>query len=338
LENINHPEIWEKYFEHNENKINIYCHPKYPDKVSIPWLKKNIIPGLVETEWGLITDAYYQLLNTAFKDKSNMKFITISESCIPLRCFDDLYSEIIENTENENISYIKLWNKITNYDLDVRIKTQNNYENYNFIKHYARFCLSRQHTELLLTKKKDFISFFNKMHVGDEFFLSLLYPLNNYKNREITFDNWDLVKKKVNSLKNKINRLWKLAEERKLKDLNKNSILVLSKKNKNKNKNKNKKNNNNSIKFNKFNKFNKNRLKKNICNENDLTKNELKKLALLKKEIEDLNKNPYTYNKISTEDIKEARRSNAFFWRKISKKCEIKKFYPELLKCFTSKK
>ena len=74
------------------------------------------------------------------------------------------------------------------------------------------------------------------MHVGDEFFLSLLYPIYNYKNREITFDNWDLIKKKDIILKNKINEIWIKAEKRIIKYLNK-KISIFSKKNNKNNKN-----------------------------------------------------------------------------------------------------
>ena len=154
IDNPNFPKIWNSYFRGHKDKYNIYIHPKFPDKLT--WNKKYIINNLKETKWGFITNAYYQLLDIAFKNKDNIKFITISESCIPLKCFDDLYNEIIENKENENISYIKLWNKITLYDYEERIKNQPNYKNYHFIKHYARFCLSRYHTELLLKKKKRF--------------------------------------------------------------------------------------------------------------------------------------------------------------------------------------
>ena len=75
IDNINHPIFWEKYFENYYDKISIYCHPKYPQKVTIPWQKKNIISRLVETGWGYIIDAYHSLLMEALKDKNNYKFV-----------------------------------------------------------------------------------------------------------------------------------------------------------------------------------------------------------------------------------------------------------------------
>jgi hypothetical protein len=209
IDNINHPLIWEKYFDKHKDKYTIYCHPKYPNNVTIPWLKKNIITNLANTEWGYITEAYYNLFNEAYKDENNFKFITVSESCLPLRNFNKLYNKLIN--DNINTSYIKFMN-ISNYDKKERIMTQKNYKKYNFKKHYARCCLSRFHTKLLLDKKHDF-TFFNKMHVGDEFFLSLLHPYDNVVDFEITYDNWDYVKEIVLDINNKIKLLYEDTEK-----------------------------------------------------------------------------------------------------------------------------
>ena len=53
--------------------------------------------------------------------------------------------------KDDNTSYIK-YMKVSNYDLVSRIQTQENYDKQNitFIKHYARFCLSRFHVNILL--------------------------------------------------------------------------------------------------------------------------------------------------------------------------------------------
>ncbi len=203
IDNINHRFFWEEYLKNNDDKINIYCHPKNPKNVTIPWLKKNIIPNLVETEWGYITNAYFNLLSTAMKDKDNIKFITISESCIPLVSFNKLYYNLMGNLDKSYIKFIK----IKNNDLSARIKNQKIYEKYKFYKHYARFCLSRYHTEILLSKKKD-IDFFNKMHIGDEFFLSLLYPFNNIDDFAITYDNWSYVHQQIDKINKKIKNLY----------------------------------------------------------------------------------------------------------------------------------
>jgi hypothetical protein len=198
---IHQPNVWTKYFKENQHKVSIYTHAKFPEKIVTPWMK-NVIPT-VDTAWGKITNAYYHLFQEAAKDPNNVKFVTISESCIPLKKFDVFYDTV---TEDIRTSYVKFMDR-SNYDTEDRIKTQPGYERYEpFIKHYARMCLSRYHVEKLLKEPFDF---FNNMHVGDEFFLTLLHlepGVDFVKDFEITYDNWE-PKEKYKQLTAEINKL-----------------------------------------------------------------------------------------------------------------------------------
>lgn len=208
IDNPHFPDIWDKYFEGNEDKINIYIHPKYPELHT--WKPDCIIKNLQPTKWGFIVDAYMELFEEAFKDNSNYKFITISESCIPIKSFDLLYKEII--LTNISLSFIKKMN-VSKYDYDVRLSNDIKKKfNKNLIKHYARMCLSKFHVnKLLLNKSK--VKIFAQMHVGDEFFLSSIAPLTNYKNIAITYDDWDYVEKIKKQLKNKMKILYEEQEK-----------------------------------------------------------------------------------------------------------------------------
>ena len=214
LDNINQPEYWNDYIT-NQN-INIYVHAKYPDKVTIPWMKKNLIKTSADTSWGFIVHAYILLFKTAFENKENIKFITISESCIPIQSFDNLYKFL--KSDNIKTSYIKKL-KISKYDREERIKTQKNYERINFIKHLARFCLSRYHVQLLLNKKEEELDFFYKMHVGDEFFLSLIAEHNYIKDFSITFDNWNAIDKQIKQINNNIKLLYEKIESKSIENI-----------------------------------------------------------------------------------------------------------------------
>jgi len=201
IKNINFPNIWNKYFLGNENKYTIYIHPKYPNEVT--WHKECIIKNLVETEWGLIVKAYIELLKESIKDKQNYKFIFLSESCIPIQSFDNFYREAM----SDNLSWIKLM-PITNYDYNVRLNKSNN----KFIKHYSRSMLSKYHVNKLLKKQKE-LEFFYKMHVGDEFYLSVLLPLTKLKDFPVTFDDWIYIDKLKKKIKNKIRILYEEQEK-----------------------------------------------------------------------------------------------------------------------------
>jgi hypothetical protein len=207
LDNPNFPNIWDFYFKDHQDKINIYIHPKYPEKVT--WQKDKIIKDLKQTEWGLIVDAYKSLFRQALLDKSNVKFIMISESCVPIKPFDKLYNDLTKNLDE---SLIKLL-PITNYDWNSRLtqEIKNKIGKNKLIKHYARMCLSRHCIKKLLISDK--LNLFTKMHVGDEFFLSSITPIDNFKDFAVTYDDWDYVEKQKKQIKNQIRLLYEEQEQ-----------------------------------------------------------------------------------------------------------------------------
>ncbi len=207
IDNPNFPEIWDYYFKGHEDKYTIYIHPKYPE--SHTWKSDRIIKNLQPTGWGFIVDAYMELFKTAYQDTSNIKFITISESCVPIKSFDKFYQYVIE--ENQSKSLIKMM-KISKYDYDVRLTKQikKKFKNH-LIKHYARMCLCRNHIEQLI-KTESNVKIFGKMHVGDEFFLSTITPIQNYLDFAVIYDDWDYVEKIKKNIKNKIKLLYEEEE------------------------------------------------------------------------------------------------------------------------------
>jgi hypothetical protein len=213
IDNPNFPKIWDSYFRGHKDKYSIYIHPKFPLKTT--WKKDRIIKNLKETGWGYIVEAYIELLKEAYKDPDNYKFVTISESCLPIKSFDHFYND----ATNDMRSWIKFM-KIKDYNWSERIKKDNKYKNnlpknFHFIKHYARFCLNREHVRELLEKQKE-LNFFYNMHVGDEFFLSVLYPIKNVKDFEVTFDDWEYVYKEKRRIKEEKKKLYEEQEKYKI--------------------------------------------------------------------------------------------------------------------------
>lgn len=208
LDNPHFTNLWDKYLEGNEDKYNIYIHPKFPEKVT--WNKDRIIKNLKETAWGFIVNAYYELLSAAYDDPTNYKFVTISESCVPIKMFGKFYKDVI----NDPKSWVKFMD-ISKYDRGARIEIQPKKNRpKQFIKHYARFCLNRQHVKELLSKQ-DKLKFFYDMHVGDEFFLSVMDNIQKEaRDLAVTHDDWEFVRQKVKKLKNKKKKLYELQESK----------------------------------------------------------------------------------------------------------------------------
>ena len=208
LDNPNFPKIWDSYFRGHKDKFNIYIHSKQTDKTL--WKSKNIIEKIQETSWGHIVSAYIELFREAYKNPNNMKFLTISESDIPIKSFDTFYDDCISDKR----SWIKFL-KIKNYNWKERINKQPNQNKpKHFIKHLARFCLNREHVgELLQKSKEKQLEFFYKMHVGDEFFLSVLYPINNVRDFAVVYDDWDYIEHEKQKIKNEKRKCYEIQEK-----------------------------------------------------------------------------------------------------------------------------
>ena len=300
IDNPNFPEVWDYYFNNNYDKINIYIHPKYPENHT--WKPECIIKNLQPTKWGFIVDAYMELFKEASKNSDNIKFVTISESCLPIKPFSVFFNSVI--IEKPNVSLIKTM-KISKYDYDVRLSNDIKKQfNTHLIKHYARMCLSKYHVNKLISHQ-DKVKIFSKMHVGDEFFLSSITPLKYYEDFAVTHDDWEYVHKIKTQIKDMIKLLYEKQEKKNIENTKKNI------ENTKKNIENTKKNIENTEK-------NIENTKKNI----DYTK----KIIELKNKFNDIAKNPKNIVKVTIEDINNIKKTKSFFYRKLDKKSDIKNY------------
>ena len=216
---LNFPDIWKQYFKGNWNNIEIFCHPKYPEKVKTEWLKKGILPkeNLVETKWAFLTNAYIELLIYSIINSKCDKFIFVSDSCLPIKSFNKLYNMF--SKDNINTSYISYEFDSTGKHMDRRktlkeygMKINNGDYDKNDInkylkaliekkyilpttielsKHSGWFCLSRYHVKKLLNNPLTYL--YDKVSVGDEHILSFLIFSNDkyikrFKMTEVIWD------------------------------------------------------------------------------------------------------------------------------------------------------
>ena len=215
IDNTRFPEIWEYYFKGNEDKINIYVHPKNKELVTDSFLRDNIIDDLRETSWARVFDASISLLKTALIDNDNKYFMIVSDSCLPIKSFDKFYNFVVDN---KDLSYID-----DNYYFTINEKESIDYlfkkhdigkyfdREYNFKKHSAWWCLSRYLVKLIFKDKKinNDINKFRKIHSGDELWMSVFYPdhKDNLKSYSILYKNWEN-NVKAFKLTKEIKELW----------------------------------------------------------------------------------------------------------------------------------
>ena len=92
-----HP-LWQDFFQYaNKSQYSIYIHAKFPERFRDNYFKPFLIPGPIPTRWGDISQirALLLLLQHAYRDPSNAKFLYCSESCIPLLAFPIVYRKLV---------------------------------------------------------------------------------------------------------------------------------------------------------------------------------------------------------------------------------------------------
>jgi hypothetical protein len=216
MADVNFPQIWEKFFDDiggNTNKYSIYCHPKYPEKVTINWMKSNIIKTLVPTEWGHFTNAYVELLKAASRDQSNTHFIFASESCIPIKPLCKLEKFILKYPNSTSFINLSQPDDYNFKKSDLPSNYFSSFNSSNLIKHSGWFCLSRFHTEKLVAHPD--VYKFNRIIAGDEHILSLIYSKTdpNIVNFNMTYANWNYSKHKVEIINKKLKELYEYQEK-----------------------------------------------------------------------------------------------------------------------------
>jgi hypothetical protein len=204
IDNPHFPKVWDNYFKGHSGQYAIYIHPKYPDKTT--WHKECIIDELHPTAWGCITRAYVALMRAALKDKGVTHVVTISESCVPIKPFFVFKAELMR----KNCSLIKTMRLDGYHHGRLKEHKKNTGEHIkDIIKHYARFCLLREHVEMLLEED---LRFYHTFQVGDEFFLSSIYSRMKEGNKvcdmAITYDDWDYTGRLKASIKEKIKKAY----------------------------------------------------------------------------------------------------------------------------------
>lgn len=205
-----HNGLWEQYFKDQTN-YTIYCHPSNSDTQLHGILKNSKIKAHHKTSWGNTALAHQSLLAAALKDKDNYKIILCSESCVPIRSFDDLYTLLTR----DNYSYIKqypvddriLKERIIDIKLDKLIF---------FKKHAANYCLNRNHAYKIATTEQKIIKMFHRMTNGDEHFLSILWDLDHeetIKDIWTVYSDWDYTNKLCDSYTKKAEKEYEKYQE-----------------------------------------------------------------------------------------------------------------------------
>jgi hypothetical protein len=95
---LNHPRVWQKMLEEANGLFSLYIHSKEP--MEDVYFEKYRISTTVPTSYLIHNRAWQVLLQEALKEESNVKFIYLSESCMPLYPLKVLYHYLINQPES----------------------------------------------------------------------------------------------------------------------------------------------------------------------------------------------------------------------------------------------
>lgn len=185
---VKRPDVWGKFFEHVPPlQYNVYCHAKQPDRVVSPFLRANLVAPQVPTKWADISlvRAEMVLFKHAYEhDPFNHKFILLSDSCIPIYPFADVYRLLTADDEAYVSSYDS--NK-SRYD---SIGDKSFVSRENFKKQHQWMILNRTLAQAAF--ENDFADIFKNMFAPDEhYFVNVFHHLKlPFKNRFTTFTDW----------------------------------------------------------------------------------------------------------------------------------------------------
>lgn len=177
---VNFPNIWEKYFLGNEDKYNIYIHPKEKNNVK-SFMKYHIIDNIISTKWGdiSIVKSINSLLKQAIKDPENKSFCILSESCLPIRNFNFLYKNI--NFNKTTFKSMKIDERTLRRFDYLKNPEKLGINKNTFKKAETWSILNRKHVINIINNQDTFLKTFNDVYVPEEHFYITLLNLKNPK-------------------------------------------------------------------------------------------------------------------------------------------------------------
>ncbi|CDW83890.1 core-2 i-branching beta--n-acetylglucosaminyltransferase family protein [Stylonychia lemnae] len=147
VDKVNNPQVWDTFFQNADaRKYSVYFHSKNKDVDSLNFrsVNQHIHIETIPTEWGGIGLwlAMSSLLNNSFVDQGNQRFVFLSQACIPLYSFNELYEMLLRQG---------------NSMIEIPQSGDGIFPRYNYLRRYAREDQILKHCQWLIL---------NRIHTG----------------------------------------------------------------------------------------------------------------------------------------------------------------------------
>lgn len=190
-EEIKHSEIWQSYFENNDNySISIYTNPNY--SLINNFFKQFQINHSIHKNREYNVEIKYNCLKQNYNNADY--FIFLTEDSLPIKNIKLLKDKLSNLTDKSIFAHQKdphvnindgriRYGEIRNFNFPTELR----YKNDDWV------CLCNKHANLLVNNKEDCHSFI--AHIGGEHFISSILnkhnELHNVINQQFVFENWD---------------------------------------------------------------------------------------------------------------------------------------------------
>lgn len=174
IQDIHQTDLWKYLLTGEGNRFNIYIHSKH--HLNDPFFRDFRIVNRVATTWNEHIEAWRRLLRNALNKKENVKFIFLSDSCIPLWPLKEIYEKVMKN-EQTYMMYMKPFWPRNNAREVLQLPREHRWVNSEWV------ILNREHATLLIQDESITKLVKNHPHSG-EAFISCVLSYYNYLNRD----------------------------------------------------------------------------------------------------------------------------------------------------------
>ena len=161
--NVSQPKLWERYFQGHEDTTLVCCHATNRAEVTVPFLKNNLIPYWVSTQWGGLglVIAQIELIRYALRDPDVQRLVLCSDTCCPIKTYAATYNALFETDKTwlpTSTKIIERMSKVTH--IDVKSHRKND----------QWVMLNRRHAMMLV--RFNYTADFTRCVVPDEHYVS----------------------------------------------------------------------------------------------------------------------------------------------------------------------
>jgi hypothetical protein len=183
---VNHPNLWKELLTEHADKFNVYIHAG--TMLADPFFESFRLKTILPTSWDHHINAWQLLVQAAYKNEENYKFVFLSESCAPLFPLEVIHEALITN-DLSYMCFARPWWPKDNIREVIWLPEKHRWGNHEWV------ILNRKHAEMV-AKDDLIVDIVSHFWIDAESYPSTLFSvegcLHEFACRTTTYVNWPL--------------------------------------------------------------------------------------------------------------------------------------------------